>query len=83
MNASPATFAAQVAKARKANVPPFGGDRRAYTSETGMVRTEWVTRYDHEHVMSEFVADLPGDRSIGYCECGEYLDTGTFDERNA
>jgi hypothetical protein len=38
MNASPATFAQQVAKARKANTVPFGGDVLAYRSQTGVQR---------------------------------------------
>lgn len=38
MSVSPATFAQQVAKARKANSVPFGGDRLAYRSQTGVER---------------------------------------------
>jgi hypothetical protein len=34
-----------------------------------------------EHGIYDSVADLPGDRSIGYCVCGEYVDTGTADDR--
>jgi hypothetical protein len=41
-----------------------------------------VLRYG-EHVLSIVEADLPGDRSVGHCHCGVYVDTGTWDERNA
>lgn len=79
MNVTPKTHAVQVrnAAARKAAV--VKDERRlAFTSETGVVRTV----KPHEHVMDVVEADLAGDRSIGYCHCGEYMDTGTWDERN-
>lgn len=41
-----------------------------------------LARYG-SHGLAEVEADLPGDRSIGYCWCGAYVDTGTWDERNA
>lgn len=38
MNVTPNTLVSQVARARAARVVPFGGDRLAFTSETGVVR---------------------------------------------
>jgi len=68
----------------------MGGTRLAYSTNTGEAPRVWevtpkscpsVKRYG-EHVMDTVEADLPGDRSIGYCECGWFMDTGTWDERN-
>ena len=53
--------------------------RLAYTSNTG----DQPRRACCEHVMTHIYADLPGDRTVGSCYCGEYMDTGTWDERNA
>lgn len=80
MSVTPKTHATLVRKAaaRKVAVTP-DARRLAYTSETGVTRTV----REHEHEMSTVEADLPGDRSIGHCHCGEYMDTGTWDERNA
>jgi hypothetical protein len=86
MNASPATVARTI-KARKAervHVKPV------WTSQTGDAprpvsvpreeQCEWV-RSEGQHVLCNVMADLPGDRSVGTCDCGEYIDTGTFNER--
>lgn len=69
--ATPKDHAVQVRRAteRKNAVSP-GGVRLAYSTSTGDVRT---LRVDHEHVMSEVYADLPGGVTIGYCDCGEYM----------
>lgn len=40
MSVTPNTLVAQVAKARRVNVVPFGGDRLAFTSSTGVVRPQ-------------------------------------------
>jgi hypothetical protein len=40
MNVTPNTLVSQVAAARAARVVPFGGDRLAFTSQTGVVRPE-------------------------------------------
>lgn len=40
MTVTPATVARQIATARAARVVPFGGDRLAFRSETGVVRPE-------------------------------------------
>jgi hypothetical protein len=79
MNVTPKTHAQQVRKAAERKVAVTPDVRRlAFTSETGVVRKERV----HEHTMETIMADLPGDRTVGYCSCGEYMDTGTWDERN-
>ena len=83
MNATPKTMAQQVRKAAARKVAVTRDPRRlAFTSETGVVRPVHAGP-QHEHCMDVVLADLPGDRSVGYCDCGEYMDTGTFDERNA
>jgi hypothetical protein len=38
MNVTPNTLVSQVARARAERVVPFGGDRLAFTSQTGVVR---------------------------------------------
>jgi hypothetical protein len=79
----------QVRKAAARKVAITRDSRRvAFTSQTGVVRIPKGYRAvpvgeSHEHIMVTVEADLPGDRSIGYCFCGEYMDTGTWDERNA
>jgi hypothetical protein len=97
MNVTPNTLVSQVAAARAARVVPFGGDRLAFTSQTGVTRVVrgafGAVEYDFdncpdlrkygEHVLSDVEADLPGDRSVGFCVCRKYIDTGTWDERNA
>ena len=81
MAITPKTHAQQVRKAAERKSAVTRDVRRlAYTSETGVVRP---VRECREHVMDEIMADLPGDRTIGWCRCGKYMDTGTWDERNA
>lgn len=62
-----------------------------FTSETGVIRKDDVNHPEYVcpamraygmHCIDTVMADLPGDRTVGYCECGEYIDTGTWDERN-
>ena len=94
MNATPATLVRQIDTARRINrVSP---NRVVYRTVTGQMpsdlRTgqmlvqvkpcEDVKKYG-EHVLTHVEADLPGDRSVGRCSCGEWIDTGTWDERNA
>jgi hypothetical protein len=96
MSVTPKTMARQITVAREvraervrvARVAPR--TRLAYSTSSGQSRTARETdeatcedfqRYG-EHVMDEVEADLPGDRSVGFCRCGKYIDTGTFDERN-
>lgn len=80
MAITPKTHAQQVrnAAARKSAVTK-DVRRLAFTSETGVVRPE---RKCHEHIMTQVLADLAGDRTIGWCDCGHYMDTGTADERD-
>ena len=92
MNITPKTHAQQVRRAaeRKAEFTPYI-TRIAYTTSSGDERVQErlpsVSREcpeiakGREHGIFESVADLPGDRSIGYCVCGEYVDTGTADDR--
>lgn len=86
MNVTPKTHAVQVrnAAARKSAVTQ---DVRvlAYTSATGLPTGQERAQARcaaQGHPMVEVEADLPGDRTIGYCACGGYIDTGTWDERN-
>jgi hypothetical protein len=80
MNATPKTHAVQVRRAAEARTAVTPDARRlAYTSNTG----DQPRRACCEHVMTHIYADLPGDRTVGSCYCGEYMDTGTWDERNA
>ena len=79
-------------RARVARVAPRL--RLAYSTKTGDAPRLSQEAYDYdyskcrdlakygEHVLDYVEADLPGDRSVGYCSCGKYIDTGTFDERN-
>jgi hypothetical protein len=96
MNITPATAARQIAVAREARETAFHGDRLAYSTRTGdavrpvtldMIEAHRANCPDlakyGEHVLDYVEADLPGDRSVGYCSCGQYIDTGTWDERNA
>lgn len=77
MNATPKTMAQQVRKAEEVRNSVTKDVRRlAYTSTTGD-----APRVCREHTMHDILADLPGDRTVGYCYCGEYMDTGTWDER--
>jgi hypothetical protein len=92
MNVTPKTVARQivVARAEAARKPVF-------TSETGVTRVVrgrmGAAEYDFDncptlsrygqHIMDEVEADLPGDRSVGFCVCRKWIDTGTWDERNA
>lgn len=98
MTVTPRTAARQITvsrqqreeRARVALVAPR--TRLAYSTSTGdSPRQETVQQRRvncpelaqwGEHVMVDVEADLPGDRSVGYCSCGQYIDTGTFDERN-
>lgn len=94
---TPKTMARQMTLVRqeRENRPVQVQTRLAFTSETGKpahVRVQERREYDYsncadlakygEHVLDYVEADLPGDRSVGYCSCGKYIDTGTFDERN-
>jgi hypothetical protein len=92
------TYRARVAREERARVQRVATKTRlAYTSSTGdMPRVERkpqsfgervancadLAKYG-EHVLAHVEADLPGDRSVGSCTCGQYIDTGTFNERNA
>lgn len=82
MNATPATAARQITVAKKVNRPTV---RPAWTSETGKVRTvrpaKVRTVRPHTCSIDVVIADLPGDRTIGNCWCGQQIDTGTFNER--
>ena len=84
MIATPATAVRQIATARVVNrVQP---NRLAYSTTTGQVKVEPVcamVKRHGEHVLVNVEADLPGDRSVGTCSCGKWIDTGTWDERNA
>lgn len=82
MNVSPATAARQIKVARAARAH-LGGNRLAYSTHTGERPLVPAREIAHEHVMTEVYADLPGDRTVGSCFCGEPMDTGTWDERNA
>jgi hypothetical protein len=91
MNVTPKTVARQivVARAEAARKPVFRsqtGVTRYSRPERGSVEAiaqcADVRKYG-EHVLTYVEADLPGDRSVGTCICGKYIDTGTFDERNA
>jgi len=85
MNATPKTVARTISlrKAQRVTVKPV------FTSETGVVRRVFVPREEEcawvrsegTHVLCNVEADLPGDRSVGTCDCGHYMDTGTFNER--
>lgn len=58
MNVTPNTLVSQVAAARAARVVPFGGDRLAFTSQTGVVRpvrVESVPAWADEHEPHCFV----------------------------
>lgn len=85
MNASPATVARTI-KARKAQRVTV---KPVFTSETGVERRHFTPRVEEckwvrsegTHVLCNVEADLPGDRSVGTCDCGEWIDTGTFNER--
>lgn len=84
MNVTPATAARQTSIARRVN--RVQANVLVYSTTTGQTSTvptvcREVKRYG-THVLDQVIADLPGDRSVGYCTCGEYMDTGTFDERN-
>ena len=88
MTATPKTHAVQVrkaAEAKKAFTPRV--TRLAYSTSTGDApRTPEVCpeiAKGHEHGIFESVADLPGDRSIGYCICGAYVDTGVWSDDRA
>lgn len=88
MTASPATVARSIRRNREAaqavtqDVRPL-----AYSTKTGdgTVREREAAKCAKRgfHVMEDILADLPGDRTIGYCACGEGMDTGTWNERNA
>lgn len=76
------SHAAQAERERLASVAPRV--RLAYRSETGQptMRDRIEASCDHS-VMATVEADLPGDRTVGWCACGKnYIDTGTWDERN-
>jgi len=91
MNATPSTLA------RIISTRPLPVARPVYTTSTGdapraprpgVIRThaekvaacEWL-RTEGTHVLCNVEADLPGDRSVGTCDCGQWIDTGTFNER--
>lgn len=93
MNATPATLVRQTRTARRINrvsgnvvystrsgqtsfVPRVEKTHAQRVAECAWLRTEGT------HVLCNVEADLPGDRSVGTCDCGEYIDTGTWDERN-
>jgi len=89
MNASPATVARSIRHNREAAQAVTQDVRTVtYTSNTGDL--SWSERQAVKcakrgyHVIEvEGSSDLPGDRTVGWCLCGQYEDTGTFDERNA
>ena len=91
---TPKTMARQITLSRqeRENRPVVVQTRLAWTSSTGDKSMQERREYDYskcadlakygEHVLDYVEADLPGDRSVGYCSCGQYIDTGSFDERN-
>lgn len=77
MNATPKTHAVQVRRAAEHRAAVVRDVRRlAFTSETGVTRTP----REHEHEFTTIEADLANDRTIGWCWCGKYMDSGTWEQ---
>lgn len=76
MKVTPALAARQIAAARAARVVPFGGDRLAFTSETGVVRPvriETVETWEDYCFICSRCTDHAGE----HYDVAEYVQTYT------